>query len=527
MIKKRIALFLVAILVFSFVPNLIASADGFNMSSINEEYAILVDASNPSVALYGMEKNADIQCYPASTTKILTCIIALEKCNLSDMITVSANATNFSAQNSLMGLVTGEQCSVEDMLYGLMLVSGNDAAVAIAEHISGSTEAFAEVMNAKALEIGMTSSHFVTPNGRHNDDHYVTARDMAVLTAYALKNSTFCTIVGTTSYTTTQTNMSTPRTFTNSNRLLVDQTSSSEYTPASCLYADAIGVKTGDTDKAGKCLVAAAERDGVVLIAVLFKGSQTNSTMTPQQKDERNVRRFNDAIAMFDYAFNSMVETVSVSELVTLGLPTTFTVQANNYVSTDPQNGQFDATVQLDPNVTVSLMSGGMTQLKANLGNIAVVKASAIYAPVQEGSIVGTVDYVFDNRVLFSGNLIASRSVAEGVIATTAVPSPSTSFDPSASSVPITDAAAPTSQGLFADDSQTPSDTSNKTDLSWIWVVLVVAVGLIVLMCIIFLAIRARNERRRKEERARRRRQMQARMQMQQRQLARKPRPRE
>ncbi len=509
MIKKFIAIVFATVLVFSFVPTMQSSADDFNMSAVNEEFAIVVDASSPSTAICGMEKNADMKAYPASTTKILTCMIALERCQLSDTVNVSAVATDFSIQNSLMGLVTGEQCTVEDILYGLMLVSGNDAAVAIAEHISGSSEAFAEVMNQKAQEIGMANSHFVTPNGRHNDDHYTTARDMAVLTAYALKNDAFRKIVGTTEYTTAQTNMSAPRTLKNSNRLLVDL-SSDEFTPASCLYPDAIGVKTGDTDKAGKCLVAAAERDGVTLIAVLFNGSQTNSTMTPEQKDERNVRRFNDAIALFDFAFNSMVETVTVAELVSLGLPTTFSVQSNNYAEGDPQQGKLDVTVQLDPNASVSLMSGGMAQLKADLSSLAVIKTSAIYAPIQEGALIGTVDYVFEGRVLFSGNLIAARSVAEGVLATTENPS---SPD---SSAPIGEA---TPSGLIASDA-TPAPgngTEAKKDNSWILYVVIAAVALIVVLCLVVFIIRANNERKRRLARARRRKQMQARLEMQQR----------
>lgn len=497
-------MFLLALFIFSALTGSVTFADNYDMSSINEEFAILVDASNPSVALNGMEKNADAKAYPASTTKILTCIIALENCNLNDMVTISALAVDFSIQNSLMGLIKDEQCTIEDLLYGLMLVSGNDAAVAIAEHISGSTEAFATVMNNKAREIGMQNSNFVTPNGRHNDEHYSTARDMAILTAYALKNPEFCKIVATTIHTTQQTTMSSPRTLKNSNRLLLDMTSE-EFAPESCLYPDAIGVKTGDTNKAGKCLVAAAERDGVTLIAVLLNGQQTNSTMTPEEKDVRNVRRFKDAIALFDAAFNSMVETVSVADLVALGLPTGFPMQAENYAESDEQRGAFEAKAQLDPNLTVSLMSTGMAQLKGNLSSIAVVKSNSIYAPIREGDIVGTVDYIFEGRVLFSANLAATRTIAEGVIATTSAPT-------------TADAAQPTAEATQPGLIIAPiSDDNEKKDNSWILYVVIAVAAVFIIICLAVIIIRANNERKRRLARARRQQQMRAKMQQQQR----------
>ncbi|MDO4543673.1 MAG: D-alanyl-D-alanine carboxypeptidase family protein [Clostridia bacterium] len=509
MIKKGLAILLALMFFLPIFPVANSSADGYDMGSINEEFAIVVDASNPTVAVYGMEKNADALAYPASTTKILTCIIALENCNLDDLATASANATNFSVQNSLMGLVTGEQCTIRDLLYGLMLVSGNDAAVVLAEHISGSQEAFATLMNAKAQELGMANSHFVTPNGRHNDEHYSTARDMAVLTAYALQNEAFREIVGAATYTTEQTNLSAPRTLTNSNRLLIDQAPTDDYTPTSCLYADAIGVKTGDTDKAGKCLIAAAERDGTTLIAVLFKGSQTNSTMTAEEKDQRNVRRFTDAIALFEYAFNSMVEYITVSELVDLGLPTTFSLQAGNYAEDDPNMGQFEAVAQPDLTATISFMSNSMNTLKSNLSSLAVVKTSTIYAPVNVGDIVGTVDYVFDDRVLFSANLVAQTAVAEGILATTVSPETADTSEAPASESP--------SSSLISSPTPDSGSTSGSNG-SWIWYVIIAVAALLVILLVTMIIIRSINERKRKKARERRRQQqMRERMLQQQR----------
>ena len=266
--KKILSLVFAALLMIGLLPFLSVSgakADAFQPDDIYEPYYILVNAEKSDVSYHGIERDADAKVYPASTTKILTCIIALERGNLSDMVTVSAKAVDFGNGNSLM-------------LYGMMLPSGNDAAIAVAEHIAGSTEAYADLMNEKAESLHMTHSHFVTVHGKQNENHYTTVRDMALLTAYALntseKSEEFRTIVKTGKYTAE----SGPKVIelVNSNRMLVDAPATETLpNPISCLYADAIGVKTGDTTKAGKCLIAAAERNGVT-VDVLCCGMNDN-----------------------------------------------------------------------------------------------------------------------------------------------------------------------------------------------------------------------------------------------------------
>jgi len=175
----------------------------YDYDSIPTPNMIVVDGDDPSVVFY--ERNADQKVYPASTTKIMTTLVTLENGNLDDSFTVGdevlGTTIKFSKYSSLMGIQPGETLTLRDLVYGLMLVSGNDAGEAIAKHVAGSVDAFVALMNQKAQELGMTSTHYSNPHGVQNDDHYTTARDMAKLMAYALKNEDFVKIAGTKTYT--------------------------------------------------------------------------------------------------------------------------------------------------------------------------------------------------------------------------------------------------------------------------------------------------------------------------------------
>lgn len=426
-LKKTCSVLLAALLLFplALLPAS-ADADSFDIDSIYEPYFILVDADNPTVALDGLERDADLKVEPASTTKVLTCIVAIEESqkngkSLDDLATVSANAVDFGKGNSLMGLEEGDRFPIIDLLYGMMLPSGNDAAIAIAEHIAGSTTAFAELMNAKAQELGMTHSHFVTVHGKHNDSHYTTVRDMALLTAYALKNETFRTIVGTASYTTR--GGTRELTVLNSNRLLVDTPVTEKLTnPISCLYEYAIGVKTGDTTQAGKCLIAAAQREGVTLIAVLFGGTLNDSTYdgfaSDARKDKYNAYRFQDAIALFEYEFRKMERTVTLAELKAAGMQTEFSVTIPNAIAEDPNNGVLIARADLSDDLVLKLMEPKLRTILETASSLADPVITNTYAPIADGSVVGHVSYVFNGETLLSADLIATRSVKEGMAQT-------------------------------------------------------------------------------------------------------------
>ena len=189
----------------------------------------------------------------ASTTKIMTTIVILEKADLNETVTVSAKAGGTGG--SRLGLKRGDKASVRDLLYGLMLRSGNDAAVALAEHVGGSVKGFAELMNEKAIELGLTNTHFVTPHGLDDANHYTTALELAKLTDYAMDNETFAKIVGTKSTTIYINNQS--RQINNTNELLG-------------VLNGVVGVKTGFTNNAGRCLVTETKRNNMDIITIVL-----------------------------------------------------------------------------------------------------------------------------------------------------------------------------------------------------------------------------------------------------------------
>lgn len=219
-------------------------------------------------------KNEDVKSAMASTTKIMTTIVILEKSDLDETVTVSAKAGGTGG--SRLGLKRGDKASVKDLLYGLMLRSGNDAAVALAEHVGGSVKEFAELMNENAIELGLTNTHFVTPHGLDDANHYTTALELAKLTDYAMDNETFAKIVGTKSTTIYINNQ--PRQINNTNELLG-------------VLNGVVGVKTGFTNNAGRCLVTETKRNNMDIITIVL-GADT-------KKD-----RTKDSVNLIEYTFS-------------------------------------------------------------------------------------------------------------------------------------------------------------------------------------------------------------------------------
>lgn len=214
--------------------------------------AILVESTTGRV-LY--EKNADEELPMASTTKIMTALLAIERGDLSSLVTTGPNA--FGVPGTSLYLSLGEQLTLEEMLYGLMLVSGNDAAVAVAEHVGGTVEEFCRMMTERAREIGCEHTVFLTPHGLPMAGHYTTARDLAAITREAMRKPLFCEIVSTQRASLPWQDHGYDRVLVNKNKLL-------------STYAGALGVKTGYTRAAGRCLAFAAERDGLMLIGVVL-----------------------------------------------------------------------------------------------------------------------------------------------------------------------------------------------------------------------------------------------------------------
>jgi D-alanyl-D-alanine carboxypeptidase (penicillin-binding protein 5/6) len=256
-----------------FVSTFCHKAYANDIPHISAKAAIVMDQDTGRV-LY--EKNIHMRLPMASTTKIMTLIIALEKSDLKEIVTVSQKAA--SVGGSSIWLSPGEKIDMESLLYGLMLSSGNDAATAIAEHIGGNVENFAEMMNQKAKEIGAYNTHFVTPSGLDIgiDDHYTTAYDLALITRYGfLNHPKFAEIVSTKEKTIPWEGKEWDRYLRNKNKLL-------------WIYEGADGVKTGFTNKAGRCLVSSATREGRRFIAVVL-----NSPLM-----------WEDSMKILDYAFS-------------------------------------------------------------------------------------------------------------------------------------------------------------------------------------------------------------------------------
>lgn len=219
---------------------------------INAKGVVLMEMTSKRV-LY--QKNAHVKLPMASTTKIMTALVAIENGNLTDVITVPPEASG--VEGSSIWLSAGEKHTMEDLLYGLMLSSGNDAAVTIAIHIGGSVEGFAEMMNAKAKEIGAEDTNFVTPHGLHDKNHYTTAYDLGLISAVAMENPEFSKIVNTRNKTIPWEGSTWDRSLRNKNKIIWQ-------------YDGGNGIKTGYTSNAGRCLVSAANRENMQLVGVVL-----------------------------------------------------------------------------------------------------------------------------------------------------------------------------------------------------------------------------------------------------------------
>lgn len=311
---------------------------------------VLMDAVTGDVLA---SKNADKNLSMASTTKILTALLLMEAEEPDTAIQITPQMVN--VEGSSMGLRAGYTVKRSDLYYGLMLSSGNDAANVTAFHMAGSLENFSVMMNNKAKEIGLKNSGFVTPSGLDAENHFTTAYDMAVLTKYALKNPTFCRVAATQSITLYYAGGY--HTLTNHNKLLR-------------IYDGCIGVKTGFTSKSGRCLVSAAQRNGQTLICVTLNDPND----------------WNDHISLLDYGF-SRSKQVTVSPQIP---------------STAPIVGGCEQKVKLRAlDVEISVFEERKNDINCKI-NI----PSILYAPIEIGQTVGTVDIFIGEAKVSSVNII-------------------------------------------------------------------------------------------------------------------------
>jgi len=368
----------------------------------------VVDANDPSVVLY--EKNADQRCIPGSTMKIMTCILSIELCSdLEQEVIVTGQAAALKDSNSLMGVIRGEQLTIRQLLYGLMLKSGNDAALLLAQTLGGSVEHFVELMNAKAAELGMSHTNFINPSGAYKRDQYSTARDMAILTCYAMKNELFREIVSTIRYSIDANDVrDRAMTMINSNKLISDPADSRLF------YDCAIGVKTGSTAQGGKCLVAAAAKSGASVVAVLLGVTEGGSKL------DRMSTVYEDAKAIMDLALTEQFVSVSPADL---GLDPTITLPL-----TGVDAKEIPLRVNL-PSEPITLSRASVERIKNDPSIVqAVPSISFVAAPVSEGDRCGTIDYSINGSALFTADLVAAESIdtqsGELSVSTVATPAP-------------------------------------------------------------------------------------------------------
>lgn len=335
--KNRVLSFFLVLCLCLFIADQPAFAEASwpQCSGIQADGGILIDADSNAV-LY--EKNADQAYYPASITKILTALIIIENCDLDEMVTFSDNAiNNVESNSSNMGTMVGDVLSVRDCLYGLMLASANEAGNALAEHLSGSIEAFTDLMNQKALELGCTGSHFANPSGLNNPDHYVTARDMAAIMRAAISNPVFVEIDGARYWKHAPIKRypdpDDPHNTVYAHHAMIKK-NDSRY------YSGTFAGKTGYTSLAGNTLVTSAKKNGITLIAVILNGHQTHYQDTKTLFDF-GFRNFKSVkISEFDHAYSSIENDMTFSGLSVSPAPS-LSVDENCSI-TLPQNADFN-----------------------------------------------------------------------------------------------------------------------------------------------------------------------------------------
>ena len=362
---------------FEYLPDLstIQSSNFENITepTINSRAAIVYERSSGKI-LYGKEENKKRKM--ASTTKIMTAIVVLENANLDDIVTISSKAAGTGG--SRLGLHKDDKISIQDLLYGLLLCSGNDAAVALAEHTGGNLSNFANMMNSKAVSLGLSSTHFVTPHGLDDDNHYTTAYELALITNYALKNETFAIFVKTKTYTISINNH--PKTLSNTNELLGN-------------LDGVYGVKTGFTNGANRCLVTAVKRNNMDIICIVL-GADT-------KKD-----RTKDSINLINYSFNNF-KMVNIKEKITNEFINWKICNSSNFRVKKGISGSVDIIIQDIPYDFFPIKCNQTDDM-----SIYIYCNTELTAPLPSSSTLGYLAVSVNNQTVLTLNLYNSNSIA-------------------------------------------------------------------------------------------------------------------
>ena len=327
-------------------------------------------------------KDADEKLYPASLTKVLTAILVVENCDMNEQVTMSENAIKSVEYGYITsGLKEGEVLTVEQLLNIALISSCNDVANALAEHVGGNMQQFVTMMNNKAKEIGCTNSHFENCNGEHNENHYSTAHDMALIGKYAMQFDEIKSIVSKTTYTLGATNKyENERLFTTANQMILR--GSSNY------YKYALGVKTGFTTPAGCCFMAYAEKYDMPMVAVVLKSTTSDS-------------RYEDARKILEYSFeNNTIRTI---------------VKEGTNVQTLNIKHATNATKKLNAVLEKTLTAVVKEENKNTTIEPKITINDKLKAPIKKGTVIGSVSYEIEGKT-YKANLIAENDVEESHI---------------------------------------------------------------------------------------------------------------
>lgn len=339
---------------------------------INSRFAVVLDRNNKTV-IYG--KNEMTKTKMASTTKIMTSLVVLENANLNDTVEISAKAAGTGG--SRLKLKKGDKITVRDLLYGLMLRSGNDAAVALAEFVGGSIEGFANLMNKKALELGLVNTNFLTPHGLDSDQHYTTPYELALLTCYALENKAFANIVNTKTCNISVNGYS--RTISNTNELLGN-------------LNGVYGVKTGFTNGAGRCLVTSIKRGDLDVICVVL-GADTKKIRTT------------DSIKLIEYTFANFQK---------IDLKTKIEEEFDNWKKINSGRIKIEKGIKNGIDLKLGEYNLESYTIKNNTENKLQIKINAdlnLVAPIEIDTKIGELDFLYDENVILNIPILTNEEV--------------------------------------------------------------------------------------------------------------------
>ena len=348
---------------------------------IYAESAVVIEASTGTI-LYN--KDMDQVNYPASITKIMTALLTVENCAMDEVVTYSYYATHsIEVGSSSIGTTEGEELTVEESLYALLLMSANECGNGLAEHIAGSVEAFADMMNAKAAELGCTNTHFVNPHGLPDDNHYTTAHDMALILKAALQNEHFVRIAGTAKYNMRATNKDDEITYmTNHHYMIAPYRGVTRY-----LDDTVIAGKTGYTDLAMGTLVTAAERNGMTLLVVTMHTRPTGVYGTPL---------FDDTALLLDYASENF------SKLNVAANETNFSLENSGFFHTGSSIfGQYKPLIEIDRNDDIILPTGA---------SFSDASPELIFADNEDSNLLATLKYTYYGKPIGSASIRLAES---------------------------------------------------------------------------------------------------------------------